>query len=136
MPICGELHAVGKPSRQISHEFARCRQATAPDAPARYQLCVRVYSYPLPYITETELPSLIGGYVLSFRVAERPDFIALNALRCQVEANAILEFSTGRADLGHQLEHCIKRHVAHAGGSADGITLNEGRNYLASLFPG
>jgi len=47
--------------------------------PSHDQLCVRVDSYPSPYITEAKSPAKFLRNVLLLAVAELPDFIALNA---------------------------------------------------------
>ena len=45
--------------------------------------------------------------VLFFGVAERPDFIALNAFALDVADGCVVEFKTGRANVFQQLRYRI-----------------------------
>jgi len=64
------------------------------------------------------LPFLIGWNVLLFGVAERPDFIALDALAGKIHEHAALVFFARLSDLRQELKNSIESHVAHAGRTA------------------
>jgi len=80
MAVRGELDAIGKPRLQVAHERNAGVLAAVANVPRHDQLGVGVDAGPRPYV----ISSLRGGLgeldVLLLRVAERPDFIALDSL--------------------------------------------------------
>ena len=93
--VCGELDAMREPFCQIVNEHLRRSRVTIAGHERRNQFCVRVNRNPSPNVSVSEFPFLFGGYVLLFRVAELPNFIALNPLAFQVAESAVLIIGAG-----------------------------------------
>jgi len=98
-----KLNAIGKARGQILGEEVRVLGITLADHVARDQLGIGANRGPGPYVTNAVNAFQIGRDVLFLGVAERPDFIALDALARQVAQCAILEVRTSRANVYEQL---------------------------------
>src|SRR5690606_18344944 len=66
------------------------------------------------------------------RVAELPDFIALDALRRDVDHRLVEELCRGAAHVHDELQHGVERRVRHAGSSADRVPFDQGGDELGA----
>jgi hypothetical protein len=80
MPVRGQLDAVGKAAGNIIHEDVRALGIPATYQPRDDQLAIGIQGRPRPDIARAFRRILGVGEVLGLRVAERPDFVALDAL--------------------------------------------------------
>jgi len=75
------------------------------------------------------------GDVLLFRVAKRPDFVALNPLGREVVDIRVMEAQAGSADLFDEAENRHLRGAGHAAGRGDRVAFDE-RHDDAGAFLG
>jgi hypothetical protein len=64
--------------------------------------CPRPAPSTRPDATVTEFSLFVGGEVLILRVAESPDFVALNSLAGEVSQGLILKFGAGLTGIDAQ----------------------------------
>lgn len=128
MAVSSQLNAVRKTGSQVIHEALGVIRRAPANTPAGNEFGIRAEGCPCPHISVAKLPALIGGHVLFLRVAERPDFIALDSLARQVAQRLVLIFRASLSNLRQQLNHSVFRNARHSHRSAYRITFNKGRD--------
>ena len=127
--VRGQLDAVGEPSRQIVHEML-CVPRRAPSyAPRNNQLTVGAECGPRPHISIAKASALFFRHVFVFRVAERPDFIALYSFAWKVAKRLALILGARLTNPREQLDNGILRNSCHSYGRTNGIAFNQRRNH-------
>jgi hypothetical protein len=104
MTVCRQLNTIAKPARQVQDKFARRAGIAPSDVPAGYELRFRVDGRPRPNVAITKLSLKFDWDVLLLGVAERPNFIALDAATIQVAEMLILVLLAGSSYIREQLE--------------------------------
>jgi len=121
------LNAIRKATRQVQHEMMRTPRVAGADKIGDQQLRVGIYGGPRPSVTVTKLAAQMLRHVPLLRVAELPDFIALDAARSYVAHCAVMEIGTRLADIFQKRENRSFRDSGHATRSANGIAFHESR---------
>jgi len=104
------------------HQSVGRGSAASASLPRANQFGIRTERRPCPNIAE--LPLFVGGNVLLLRIAEGPNFVALNTLAGQINQHRLLIVLACLSDLRQELENGIESHVAHAGRAAKRVPLN------------
>jgi hypothetical protein len=134
--VRGHLHAVSETRRDVEHEVSRRLLIARPNRVGHDDFGIGVKRSPGPHVAVAELPALVGGEVFCLRVAEGPDFVALDALRREVTDVLIVVASAHRAEIRQQLNHGVLRNARHADRGADGAAFNESRNHAYPISRG
>jgi hypothetical protein len=101
--VCGQLYAIGKPIRHVSHEYLGVTRVPQSYEPRDGQFGVGIYRYPRPNVAIAELTLLVLGYVFLPRIAVTPDFVTLYPLTIEVAKNLVLIFGANGADILQEL---------------------------------
>src|SRR5260370_5680382 len=132
--VCSQLNAVGDTRSQIVHEVLRVPRIASANAPARNNLGVSAESRPRPDIAIAKLAAQIGGNVLFFRVAERPNLIALDSLAWQIAQGLVLIFRARLSNPRQQLNNGVFRYSRHSHRSANRVSFDKSRNHCNLPF--
>jgi hypothetical protein len=134
--VCRQLDPVRQPPCQIADENPGSTRVPSADHPCRDQLGVRAERRPRLDITKTRLLLEPLRNVLLLRVAEGPDFVALNPLAGQAAQGLVLVSLAGRAQVHEELEDSPLGNSGHADCGTDAIALDKGGDDLgpASLI--
>src|SRR3989338_3201736 len=93
-----------KATGKIGHERSRRPSVARSHEPCWNQLGLCINHRPRPYVAKSKLSPQRFRQVLFLRVAERPDFIALEPPTRQIAERLILVRPTCRAHIGQELE--------------------------------
>jgi hypothetical protein len=104
-----------------------------PYKPAGNKFCIGVERNPCTRIAAA-LRSLLDRAILSFRINETPNFIALDSLRFQIAKRLVLIFRASAAKIAEQFHDGCAMHASHSRYGTQRIALNESRNNRPS-FP-
>lgn len=110
--VCSKLDAIGEPVGEVVHELRRVTGITPANEVGDDQLAIGVDGGPSPYVASFLRRRLRPRDVLCLGVAERPDFIALDALRRDVADQLIVKLDASLASVREQLRDGVDRHVA------------------------
>ncbi len=134
MAIGRKLHAIRKTFRQILNESIGRARITSTNQPRHDEFAVSIHRRPRPYASDSELPLFLDRNVLVFRVAERPNFIALNTLAIQIYESLVEVLRARPAKFYEKFRNRVLGHTRHANCSADAVSLDKSRYHVASLF--
>lgn len=129
-----KLNAARQSARKIGNERPGVTCAASADQPRNGQFRVGINRRPSPDVADAKLSAHICGHVLFLRIAERPDFVALNAARFHAAHRAVMVLGASAAHVGKEPSDRALRCSRHAASGANGIALDEGRDYLDSLL--
>ncbi len=103
-------------------------------AVADHQLGVGINRGPGPHIAYAELAAHICGNILVLRVAERPDFVALDTLGFDHHHTLIVEPLACRTYIGQKLENRALVAAGHPAGRANAVALNQAAKNLCAFL--
>ena len=93
------MNAISEARCQISDECFGAFNITTTNEPRNSQLGICINGRPGVGIAVAENALVFWRYILLLRVAERPDFIALNALALDITDRGVLIFKANRANI-------------------------------------
>jgi len=134
MAVCGQLNAIGETRSEVGHEVLRVPSIAPTHSPARNNLGVSAVCRPSLIATVTELAAQIGRNILFLRVAERPNFIALDSLTRQVAQGLVLIFRACLSNLRQQFNNGVLCNARHSHRGANRIALNKSGNHCRLAF--
>ena len=86
---------------------ARLLAVAATDQPRDDELTVAVERGPGPYVAKTKFALHLFRYVFFFRIAERPNFIALNLFCSNVLNRVVMKQNTSPANINQQFRNSV-----------------------------
>jgi hypothetical protein len=119
VPIRRQLNTVRQAAGQIADKFASRPRVSIPDKPRHDKFSVGIKRRPRPDITNAGQSAHLQRDVLLFRVAEGPDFVALDAGAHQINESAPVIGFTGYSKVYQELEHCALRDARNADSPTD-----------------
>jgi len=132
--VRGQLNAIGEPSRQIVHEVLRVPRRTPSHAPRGNELGIGTERGPSPHVTISEVSAHFCRYVLFLGVAERPNFVALDALARKIAKRVALIFRARHANPREKFDDGIFRNARHSHRGANRIPFDQGRDNRCLAF--
>lgn len=132
--VSSELNAIRETSGEIVHEVLSVPCGPSPDAPARNKFGICANRRPRPHIAIAEFSAQVAGNILFFRIAERPNLVALDSLAWQVAKRLVLIFGAHLADSSEKFCNGVFRYACHPYGSPNRITLNKSGDYCDLAF--
>ena len=133
--VGGQLDTADNPGFDVLHDLRGAPGIALPQKPAHDQFGIGVDSYERPDIAS--VPTVrqhLRLDVLLFGVAERPNLINLDSLRCDVAKGLIHVGSTGGTEFHDQLGDGVLGSTSHPGSGSDAVAFNQGCNDLSSLL--
>ena len=132
--VRGELHAMRQPGGQIFDKDLGALFISFAHHERRHQLGVRADSGPGIHVAMPEHPFVLRSDVLLLAVAERPDFIALDAFAGQIPKGLVLVLAARRPHVHQQLGHGIDAHACQPGRGAHAIAFHEQGEDLGAVL--
>ncbi len=127
--VCGQLHLIGKPTRHIPQQPASPPRIPAPRKPRYGQLRIRADCRPRPYVAVAELAPVWPWDILFLGVAERPNFVYLDALTVEIAQYPVLILLTRLPNVMQQLGNGILGCPRHTDCRTNGAPLDQRRNH-------
>ena len=128
--------ALGKAGLQIVHKHHCAFAGTVANIVGHDQVGIGIDCRPRPYVASAFWCGFRSRHVLCLRIAERPDFIALNARRLHTSHSFIMQGQTSFASFNQQLGNGVDRHVRNAADRTHGRTFAQHGEDLDTLGEG
>lgn len=125
VPVSGKLNAIREAGGQIVHKVLRVPRIAVANSPAGNQLSIGANCRPRPDVAVAKLAAQFFGNILFLRVAERPDFVALNFCARKIAESLVLIFGACLPDPSKQFRYGVLCNARHADGGANRISLND-----------
>jgi len=128
--VRGQLYTIADAVCEVVHETVRRAARAVTDEVRDDQLGIGIDRRPRPNISVSEQPEFFDWHVLLFRVAERPDFIALNPLNGQIAHMLVVVERACLSEILQQFFDGHARHAGHARSRAQAVAFDESGNHV------
>ena len=128
-----QLDAMQQTFLQIGKEMICATGVALADEPAGNQFRIRVERNPRPDIASA-LHFVLARAVLFFRVNKAPYFVALDSFAAKIAKRFVLIVRADTAKIAEQIHNRRAMHARHSGNGAKGISFDQCRHHLFSLF--
>src|ERR1035438_2153933 len=128
MAIRGQLDSIRQTAFNVLKERRRTPGIPPSNHPRNYELGLRFNRGERPNVSARPCFRLGSGDILLLAPNKRPYFIDLNALGGNVADNAVLVFSTGRANTHQEPKDSAFGDSRHANGGPNGATFDKRRD--------
>ena len=132
--VGGQLNPMGQTGSQVGDEVVGAMRRPSTYQPAGDEFRVRTERRPRPHISISRLATKLFRQVLFFRVAKRPDFIALDSLTRQVAKGLVLIFQARLTSIGQELDYGVLCHASHTNCGPNRVPLYKARYCLGATF--
>lgn len=126
--VRGQLDAIGKALSKVMDENVGRLKIAPTNSPRDTELGIGIDRGPGPYVAVPEFAPKFLGHVLFFRIAERPNFISLQALRTIIAHFSVMKFNAREANLIQELQDHALAVLGHAAGCANRIAFYQSPN--------